>query len=71
MSAQHKDKNEPITLERLTRLNDSIDFCNVEYTSELEDGLEIPGEIKTAWCAYSDAKQTFKEVLAKYKIELK
>lgn len=62
-----KDK---INLKRLKILNNSIDFCNVVYCSDLEEALTVPEEIKIAWRKHSLAKREFKQALAKHNIIL-
>ena len=63
-------KPKKIDLAKLKKLNDSMDLCSVVYTTNLEEALDVPGEIKAAWCAYSDAKDKFEKTLAKHDIKL-
>lgn len=59
-----------IDINRLKTLSNSLDFSTVVYCHTLEEDLDVPNEIKTAWKQYYDARQVFKKVLAKYDISL-
>lgn len=59
-----------IDLKRLRALSNSLDFSTVVYSSELEEDLDVPKEIKIAWKKYYHVRCEFEKVLAKHSVRL-